>query len=552
MLAMVAASCADPDPAFVDTTLADGTVTPPDSAAGPGPDYVIIDDDPNSPVSMTVGFVDNEDGLESVVFLGDKVPSDRPPEGMLFFFEGQEQPLTFTFDPQGRPLQIVEPDGAELRVLSYEQDQATLQVVDAEGRAEVVTVEVPDVDTTLIGAASASSAIWAVPAAQRIAWAASTPPATLTSTITGGYSVEVPVGLNRGDVLLRPLGCTVSFISVGSTAPSVICSTLVGTDEIMVQSTVDVAALYGGQIPPTYYETREECQASSTVTAGVGSLLLAGAFVTLVATGVGAFAIGTIAGFAGILGIGSASALVTTVAGGSLIVLAGQQCTGVFVSNEDLRNDAVQRLEGATWSTARFAPIVLRDPDRYEAVARPAELSFEPFGVAAPGRLDWITVSIIPVDETTGATTPRSIDGTYTGTLTRYPEQDLVSVALAEVTATVTGSTINGSERFTAIRSPDYGEFVEVQVEGTQWVEFAGTLGADRTFRVPGLAYSSFRIVSCQGNDSNCNNVEAPSANQEGYGVEVVGSIVNGIMTAEIIWPGNETGTYAFQASRSG
>jgi len=96
----------------------------------------------------------------------------------------------------------------------------------------------------------------------------------------------------------------------------------------------------------------------------------------------------------------------------------------------------------------------------------------------------------------------------------------------------------------------DYGQFVEVLVEGTQWVEFSGTIEDDGTFRVPGLSYTSFEITSCQGNASNCNNVVAPEGNAEGYPVEVVGRVVNGVITAEIIWPGNEQGTYAFEATR--
>ncbi|MCB2224499.1 MAG: hypothetical protein KQH83_10065 [Actinobacteria bacterium] len=142
-----------------------------------------------------------------------------------------------------------------------------------------------------------------------------------------------------------------------------------------------------------------------------------------------------------------------------------------------------------------------------------------------------------------------AFDGTYTGTVTRYPEADLVEVTDATVTVTVDGSSISGTERFEALRSPDYGEYVDVVIAGTQWVEFSGEIGSDGSFTAPGLSFSSFDLRSCDGSASNCSNVEAPSGNPDGFEVEVRGRIEAGTLTAEVVWPGMTEGTYAFVAA---
>ena len=141
----------------------------------------------------------------------------------------------------------------------------------------------------------------------------------------------------------------------------------------------------------------------------------------------------------------------------------------------------------------------------------------------------------------------QTYDGIYTGPLTRHPEQNLQEVERAEVTVTVIGDAIEGLEEYTALTNPDYGENVQVVMRGRQWVTFSGTITADGSFSVPGRSYSDFEIVSCTGD--SCGNVEAPTGNTDGYPVTVVGKIVEGVMTAEIVWDDSDTGTYAFRAT---
>ncbi|MCL1599096.1 MAG: hypothetical protein M3094_07930 [Actinomycetia bacterium] len=133
-LGLVSAACgggADPSTMVVGSTgTADGgTLT---GFVVPVPSGMIIDEDPDSPIAVTLTFDAGDYPIDRIDYLGPKPPTNRPPTAALIYLKGREDILQIDLDATGQPSVMHLGDVGELQ-FDIEGSTLTVEYVAPDG-----------------------------------------------------------------------------------------------------------------------------------------------------------------------------------------------------------------------------------------------------------------------------------------------------------------------------------------------------------------------------------------------------------------------------------
>lgn len=386
------------------------------------PSYLVVDDDPSSPISYTVGVDSNATGLETVVVLGPKMSTGSAPETVLLFAEGVADPLALTFHDDGRLATAVAPDGALLEVLSYSANDATVVFTDPQGDTKTVTVELPDGYPVEVEASGAEVGTTDEEPYFDLA-ASSTPLTRVVATATAPVVVDVSMApdLTQSDVALwaGPGGCQLPLAPLNLSATDeeyVSCQASFSSSEVRVRTTVDVAALFGSELPEQLYETRADCQSGNTGLTLAAALFGAATIVIAAAALVGSLFVASFGTAAFLLG----GATVELGTGGAVMAAAAMalvDCEDQFVTDEGLTEAVVTQLAGVA-ATVDVNVVPMVDSDRFLTVVSPPSLTFDPFVSATDLELELPQITVVVADIAPTSTTSSTTTSTSTTTTT--------------------------------------------------------------------------------------------------------------------------------------